>query len=112
LTSLHYNLRETFTTPTVVVRRLRCRRLYGRLARLVLPAPYAAKIGDSYDWQVPAKSIWQSQSVLGQLWHVWCGHGRTSACSVAFGLREVSETAVLNANYIQAQLRDCLPGSR
>jgi glycine dehydrogenase subunit 2 len=105
---MHYNLHKTFTTPhggggpgSGAV---------GCTAALApfLPAPYAAKVGDSYDWQAPAKSIGQVKAFwgnFGMLVRAWTYIRMLGG----FGLREVSETAVLNANYIQAQLRDYYP---
>ena len=105
---MHYNLHKTFTTPhggggpgsgavgcTAVLEPF-------------LPGPRAAKQGEQYIWQTPAKSIGQVKAFwgnFGMLIRAWTYIRMMGAA----GLRLVSETAVLNANYIQAQLRDVYP---
>ncbi len=70
-----------------------------------LPGPRPIKIDDHYDWMTPSKSI-------GRV-HGW--HGNSLALLRAYsyillngsdGLRDVSERAVLNANYLRTKLRD------
>jgi glycine dehydrogenase subunit 2 len=59
-------------------------------------------------WQTPDKSIGQVKAFwgnFGMLIRAWTYIRMMGAA----GLRLVSETAVLNANYIQAQLRDVYP---
>ena len=105
---MHYNLHKTFTTPhggggpgSGAV---------GCTAALepFLPGPRASKQGDTYVWETPAKSIGQVKAFwgnFGMLIRAWTYIRMLGAA----GLREVSETAVLNANYIQAKLRDVYP---
>jgi glycine dehydrogenase subunit 2 len=105
---MHYNLHKTFTTPhggggpgSGAV---------GCTAALepFLPGPRAGKQGDAYVWETPAKSIGQVKAFwgnFGMLIRAWTYIRMLGAA----GLREVSETAVLNANYIQAKLRDVYP---
>lgn len=105
---MHYNLHKTFTTPhggggpgSGAV---------GCTATLApfLPGPRAAKQGETYVWETPAKSIGQVKAFwgnFGMLIRAWTYIRMLGAA----GLREVSETAVLNANYIQAKLKDVYP---
>ena len=105
---MHYNLHKTFTTPhggggpgSGAV---------GCTAALApfLPGPVVTKVGDRYDWLTPAKSIGQVKAFwgnFGMLIRAWTYIRMMGAA----GLRLVSETAVLNANYIQSQLRDIYP---
>ena len=106
---MHYNLHKTFSTPhggggpgSGAV---------GVAAHLAdyLPGPIVAKTEDGwYEWHMPAKSIgrvksfWGNFGVLVRAYTYIRMHG-------AAGLRAVSENAVLNANYLQARLRDTYP---
>jgi glycine dehydrogenase subunit 2 len=109
---MHYNLHKTFTTPhggggpgSGAV---------GCTAALApfLPGPLArqkvAEGAAGYEFYYPEKSIgrvktfWGNFGMLVRAWtYIRTLGGR--------GLREVSETAVLNANYIQARLRHVYP---
>jgi glycine dehydrogenase subunit 2 len=103
---MHYNVHKTFTGPhgaggpgagPIAVR--------APLAPY-LPAPVVVKEGDTYrlDHDRP-KSIGRVRGFFGNvgiLLRGWC-YIRTLG---AAGLREVSENAVLNANYLRARLRD------
>ncbi len=105
---MHYNLHKTFTTPhggggpgSGAV---------GCIAELApfLPGPVADKDGDTYVFRQPAKSIGRVKSFwgnFGMLVRAWA-YIRTLG---AAGLREVSENAVLNANYIRVRLQDVYP---
>ena len=106
---MHYNLHKTFSTPhggggpgSGAV---------GVAAFLAdyLPGPIVVRDeDDEYAWQMPAKSIgrvkafWGNFGVLVRAYTYIRMHG-------AEGLRQVSENAVLNANYLQARLRDVYP---
>jgi len=106
---MHYNLHKTFSTPhggggpgsgAVGVK--------AHLADY-LPGPIVAKTEDGwYEWHMPSKSIgrvkafWGNFGVLVRAYTYIRMHG-------AAGLRAVSENAVLNANYLQAKLRDTYP---
>ncbi len=106
---MHYNLHKTFSTPhggggpgSGAV---------GVAAFLAdyLPGPIVVRDeDDEYAWQMPAKSIgrvkafWGNFAVLVRAYTYIRMHG-------AEGLRQVSENAVLNANYLQARLRDVYP---
>ncbi len=106
---MHYNLHKTFSTPhggggpgSGAV---------GVAAFLAdyLPGPIVAKNeDDEYTWHMPAKSIgrvkafWGNFGILVRAYTYIRMHG-------AEGLRQVSENAVLNANYLQARLRGVYP---
>lgn len=97
---LHYNLHKTFSTPhggggpgsgPVVVSE-----------RLVpfLPGPIVGKDGNSYHWLMPEKSIGRMKVFHGQFGM----HVRAYTYMRVYGgngLREVSDHAVLNANYLR-----------
>jgi glycine dehydrogenase subunit 2 len=106
---MHYNLHKTFSTPhggggpgSGAV---------GVAAFLAgyLPGPIVARNeDDEYTWHMPAKSIgrvkafWGNFGILVRAYTYIRMHG-------AEGLRQVSENAVLNANYLQARLRGVYP---
>ncbi len=106
---MHYNLHKTFSTPhggggpgSGAV---------GVAAHLAdyLPGPIVAKDEDDvYRWRMPARTIgrvktfWGNFGVLVRAYTYIRMHG-------AQGLREISENAVLNANYLQARLRGVYP---
>ncbi len=109
---MHYNLHKTFTTPhggggpgSGAV---------GCTAALApfLPGPRVRQVdsasGATYELFNPAKSIGRMKTFhgnFGMLVRAW-----TYIHSLGeVGLREVAETAVLNANYIRAQLGDLYP---
>ena len=106
---MHYNLHKTFSTPhggggpgSGAV---------GAAAFLAdyLPGPIVAKSDeDEYVWHMPVKSIGRVKAfygnfgVLVRAYTYIRMHGGE-------GLRQVSENAVLNANYLQARLRGVYP---
>jgi glycine dehydrogenase subunit 2 len=106
---MHYNLHKTFTTPhggggpgSGAV---------GCIKELepFLPGPRARKNDDgSYAFFTPEKTIGRVKSFhgnFGMLVRAW-----TYIRSLGpKGLREVSETAVLNANYVRVKLHDIFP---
>ncbi|MFP4439806.1 MAG: aminomethyl-transferring glycine dehydrogenase subunit GcvPB [Chloroflexaceae bacterium] len=109
---MHYNLHKTFTTPhggggpgSGAV---------GCTAALApfLPGPRVRQVdsasGTTYELFNPEKSIGRMKTFhgnFGMLVRAW-----TYIHSLGeVGLREVAETAVLNANYIRAQLGDLYP---
>ncbi|GAB4188855.1 MAG: aminomethyl-transferring glycine dehydrogenase subunit GcvPB [Roseiflexaceae bacterium] len=108
---MHYNLHKTFTTPhggggpgSGAV---------GCTAELApfLPGPRARQVEGQpgrYEFFTPEKSIGRVKTFwgnFGMLVRAWT-YIRTLG---ARGLREVSETAVLNANYIRARLQGTYP---
>ena len=109
---MHYNLHKTFTTPhggggpgSGAV---------GCTAALApfLPGPRVRKVEGAprYEFFTPEKSIGRVKAFwgnFGMLVRAWT-YIRTLG---ARGLREVSETAVLNANYVRARLQDLYPSA-
>jgi glycine dehydrogenase subunit 2 len=112
---MHFNLHKTFSTPhggggpgSGAV---------GVAAGLAefLPGPLVIRVDDPsaaggarYEWRAPARSIGRVKSF----------HGNFGVLVRAFtyirmhgaeGLRAVAENAVLNANYLQARLKDLYP---
>lgn len=106
---MHYNLHKTFTTPhggggpgSGAV---------GCTAELApyLPGPRVRQREDgSYEFFTPEKSIGRMKAFhgnFGVLVRAWTYIRSMGAA----GLREVSETAVLNANYVRVMLKDIYP---
>jgi glycine dehydrogenase subunit 2 len=103
---MHYNVHKTFTGPhgaggpgsgPIAVRK--------HLAPY-LPAPLVAKAGDAYrlDYDRP-KSIGRVRSFFGNVGILVRGYYYIRTLGPR-GLREVSEIAVLNANYLLALVKD------
>jgi glycine dehydrogenase subunit 2 len=105
---LHFNLHKTFTTP------------HGGggpgsgpvacTAQLApyLPGPLVALAGARYTWWTPPRSIGRVKVFwgnFGMMIRAWA-YIRTLG---ATGLREVSENAVLNANYLRVKLQSTYP---
>ncbi|MEZ6048987.1 MAG: aminomethyl-transferring glycine dehydrogenase subunit GcvPB [Planctomycetaceae bacterium] len=110
---MHYNVHKTFTGPhgaggpgagPIAVRDF--------LADY-LPAPVVVKETDAngevkYKLSTPAKSIGQVRTFFGNVGILLRGYFYLKTLG-AVGLREVSEQAVLNANYLLSQIKDFLP---
>jgi glycine dehydrogenase subunit 2 len=109
---MHFNLHKTFSTPhggggpgsgaVGVVESLAG----------YLPGPLAVRVGEGknarYEWRIPSRSIGRVKSfqgnfgVLVRAYTYIRMHGPE-------GLRAIAENAVLNANYLQARLKDLYP---
>jgi glycine dehydrogenase subunit 2 len=102
---VHLNLHKTFSTPhggggpgsgPIGVKQ--------HLSEF-LPSPLVTRTAEGYDWFKPAQSIGRMKLYHGQflvLVRAWAYirlHGPN-------GLRRIAEHAILNANYIQARLKD------
>jgi glycine dehydrogenase subunit 2 len=105
---MHYNLHKTFTTPHggggPGSGAVGCTEALAPF----LPGPRVRRIDGGYEFFTPEKSIGQVKTFwgnFGMLVRAWT-YIRTLG---AAGLREVSETAVLNANYVQARLKHVYP---
>ncbi len=106
---MHYNVHKTFTGPhgaggpgagPIAVRDF--------LADY-LPGPLVTKSPEgSCQLQHPAKSIGRVRSHFGNVGILLRGYCYLRTLG-ALGLRQVSEHAVLNANYLLAKLKDVLP---
>ena len=105
---MHYNLHKTFSTPhggggpgsgpVGVVE---------QLAKF-LPGPIVAKEGDDYKLVMPEASIGRVKSFFGNFGVMVRAYTYIKMLG-AEGLRQASEDAVLNANYLQAHLKDVYP---
>jgi glycine dehydrogenase subunit 2 len=111
---MHFNLHKTFSTPhggggpgsgaVGVVE---------SLARF-LPGPVVALTGgagtgsERYDWSTPRSSIGRVKSFHGNFGVLVRAYTYIRMLG-ADGLRAVAENAVLNANYLQARLKDTFP---
>jgi glycine dehydrogenase subunit 2 len=102
---VHLNLHKTFSTPhggggpgsgPIGVK--------GHLAPY-LPDPVVELTGDGYSWKASPESIGRMKLYHGQFlvlvraWAYLCMHGPAE-------LRRIGEHAILNANYVQARLKD------
>jgi len=110
---MHYNVHKTFTGPhgaggpgsgPIAVRDF--------LADF-LPGPVITKRGAAggkatYHSTIPAKSIGRVRSFFGNVGILVRGYCYLRTLGAA-GVRAMSENAVLNANYLLAQLKDVLP---
>lgn len=105
---MHYNLHKTFSTPhggggpgsgPVGVTE--------KLAKF-LPGPVVVKGEDGFRLQMPEASIGRVKSFYGNFGVMVRAYTYIRMLG-ADGLRQASEDAVLNANYLQAQLKDVYP---
>lgn len=102
---MHYNTHKTFSTPhgcggpgagPIAVRK--------ELAPY-LPVPQVVKHGERYGWDFARpKSIGKVRSFWGQIGVLVRAYAYIRACGAA-GLRNVSETAVLAANYVAERIK-------
>jgi glycine dehydrogenase subunit 2 len=109
---MHFNLHKTFSTPhggggpgsgaVGVVKALAD----------YLPGPVVAPTGAGaearYEWRTPARSIGRVRSFHGNFGVLVRAYTYIRMLG-APGLRAVAENAVLNANYLQARLKDVYP---
>jgi glycine dehydrogenase subunit 2 len=105
---MHYNLHKTFSTPhggggpgSGPV---------GANAKLApfLPGPNVVKEGNVYKFHTPEKTIGRVKSFYGNFGI--CLRAYTYIRMLgAEGLREMSENAVLNANYLRVRIHDVYP---
>ncbi|MGH7214663.1 MAG: aminomethyl-transferring glycine dehydrogenase subunit GcvPB, partial [Tepidisphaeraceae bacterium] len=106
---MHYNTHKTFSTPhgcggpgagPIAVRK--------QLAPY-LPLPQVVKNGDRYAWDHDRpKSIGKVRSFSGQFGVLVRAYTYIRACGNA-GLRNVSENAILAANYLAQRIKDVYP---
>ena len=106
---MHYNLHKTFSTPhggggpgsgAVGVK---------AFLAAYLPGPIVARNDeDEYVWHMPAQSIGRVKAYYGNFGVLVRAYTYIRMHG-AEGLRQVSENAVLNANYLQARLRGVYP---
>ncbi|GIV95597.1 MAG: putative glycine dehydrogenase (decarboxylating) subunit 2 [Herpetosiphonaceae bacterium] len=105
---MHYNLHKTFTTPHggggPGAGPVGCT---DELAPY-LPGPVVVKQGERYALHMPEKSIGRVKSFYGNFGMFVRAYTYIRMLG-AQGLREVSEIAVLNANYLRVKLQDIYP---
>ena len=102
---MHYNTHKTFSTPhgcggpgagPIAVR---------KELSPYLPVPQVVKRGEKYAWDFDRpKSIGKVRSFWGQVGVLVRAYAYIRACGAA-GLRDVSETAVLAANYVAQRIK-------
>src|SRR5208283_1795392 len=105
---MHFNLHKTFSTPhggggpgsgaVGVVKAL----------AEFLPGPLAAQAEGRYEWRTPAHSIGRVKSFHGNFGVLVRAYTYIRMLGAA-GLLAVAENAVLNANYLQARLKNVYP---
>ena len=109
---MHFNLHKTFSTPhggggpgsgaVGVVEALAG----------FLPGPLAVQVGSGketrYEWSTPKSTIGRVKSFHGNFGVLVRAYTYIRMLGPA-GLRAVAENAVLNANYLQARLKDTFP---
>ena len=102
---VHLNLHKTFSTPHAVVVRFRAVGVKSFL-RDFLPKPIAEKKGDTYflDYDIP-HSIGKIHGFYGNLGVVLKAYAYIRSLG-AQGLKEASQIAVLNANYLLKKIED------
>lgn len=102
---MHYNLHKTFATPHGMGGPGSGAIGVGKRLTPYIPGPRVVRSGGEYTLETPEKSIGQMAPFFGNF-----GMAVRALAYIrhlgSSGLREVSETAVLNANYIHARLRD------
>ena len=106
---MHYNTHKTFSTPhgcggpgagPIAVR---------KALAPYLPVPQVIKLGESYAWDFDRpKSIGKVRSFWGQFNVLVRAYTYIRALGPQ-GLRNVSETAVLAANYVAQRIKDAYP---
>jgi glycine dehydrogenase subunit 2 len=106
---MHYNTHKTFSTPhgcggpgagPIAVKK--------RFSPY-LPVPQVVKQGDRYAWDFERpKSIGKVRSFWGQFNVLVRAYAYIRACGPQ-GLRNVSETAILAANYVAQRIKDVYP---
>ncbi|HXE52674.1 MAG TPA: aminomethyl-transferring glycine dehydrogenase subunit GcvPB [Tepidisphaeraceae bacterium] len=106
---MHYNTHKTFSTPhgcggpgagPIAVR---------KQFAPYLPVPQVVKHGDRYAWDLNRpKSIGKVRSFWGQFNVLVRAYTYIRACGPQ-GLRNVSESAILAANYVAQRIKDAYP---
>ncbi len=115
---MHFNLHKTFSTPhggggpgagAIGVTRELARYLPGPVVdKRPAAGAGARKARPRYFWRTPERSIGRVKSFHGNFGVLVRAYVYIRMLGAA-GLREVAENAVLNANYLQARLKDEYP---
>ena len=105
---MHYNLHKTFTTPHggggPGCGAVGCKAFLAPF----LPGPIVAESDGQYLRYIPEKSIGRLKTFKGNFGMFVRAYTYIRMLGAA-GLREISENAVLNANYIRVKLHDIYP---
>ncbi len=105
---MHYNLHKTFTTPHggggPGCGAVGCKAFLAPY----LPGPIIHHENGQYTRYVPEKSIGRVKSFMGNFGMFVRAYTYIRMLGAA-GLREISENAVLNANYLRVKLQDVYP---
>jgi glycine dehydrogenase subunit 2 len=117
---MHYNVHKTFTGPhgaggpgagPIAVRDFLADYLPGPVVAKETRTSPDGKSATHYSLTTPTKSIGRMRSFFGNVGILVRGYCYLRTLG-ANGLKEVSEQAVLNANYLKARLADVLPTMR
>jgi len=105
---MHYNLHKTFSTPHGGGGPGAGPVGAGAALADYLPGPVVKEANGHYTWHMPPRSIGQVKTFYGNFGVLVRAYTYIRMLGAA-GLRAVSENAVLNANYLQARLKDTYP---
>ncbi len=117
---MHYNVHKTFTGPhgaggpgagPIAVRDFLADYLPGPVIAKETRTSPEGGTETHYSLSTPSKSIGRMRSFFGNVGILLRGYCYLKTLGAA-GLKEVSEQAVLNANYLKAKLADVLPVPR
>lgn len=117
---MHYNVHKTFTGPhgaggpgagPIAVRNFLADYLPGPVVARETRTTEGGESSTHYSLSTPSKSIGRMRSFFGNVGILVRGYCYLRTLGAA-GLKEVSEQAVLNANYLKSQLADVLPVPR
>jgi len=107
---MHYNVHKTFTGPHGGGGPGAGPVSAGNKLKDYLPGPVAVKEGDAFHLRQPDKTIGRMKLFYGNFGILVRGYTYISMLG-AKGLREVTENAVLNANYLKALVADNYPAA-
>jgi len=105
---MHFNLHKTFATPHGMGGPGAGPVGVNEKLAAYLPGPRVVRRGDNYDVEMPSKSVGKIAPFFGNFLVALRAYAYILSLGTE-GLREVSGNAVLNANYVQARLRDAFP---
>lgn len=107
---LHYNVHKTFTGPHGGGGPGAGPVSAGELLKDYLPGPVAVREDETFYLKQPVKTIGRMKLFYGNIGILVRGYTYISMLG-AKGLKEVSENAVLNANYLKALVKDKYPAA-
>ncbi len=107
---MHYNVHKTFTGPHGGGGPGAGPVSAGQLLKDYLPGPIAVKEGEVFHLKQPVKTIGRMKLFYGNFGILVRGYTYISMLGAA-GLKDVTENAVLNANYLKALVKDSFPAA-